>query len=83
MLDRFQLRFVACVFGSLMVAAIMALSGRSLGQILLAPLAGIACGMAVSQAVTNHHKLAATATYGEVLAEVEKSRAVKRQADGG
>ena len=62
---------MVCFFGIVAIAAITSCAATA-SAVLLAPLAGIACGMAASRAVLRHHKLAATATWGEVVAEVEK-----------
>jgi hypothetical protein len=76
MLNHVQLRYLVCFFGSVFVAAVTALSGGSFLQIMLAPLGGIALGLATAKTVLGYYKLPATATYGEAV-EAQKSKTKK------
>lgn len=66
MRSRLPIRYVTSFFGIAVAAAITAYLGGNFLQMMLAPVGGIALGMAVALVITQSRKLPLTATLGDL-----------------
>ena len=66
MLARIPIRYVTSLFGIAVVLAVTAYVSENPIQLMIAPVGGIALGMAISLVITQARKLPVSATLGDL-----------------